>query len=219
MAKAKKIIKPAPETAKQIAEIGQWSRADSLTSLMVACENWTLELEVFKSCYMDISVHEASIEKIIRRMKKAVDSLKEKLATADPARLVISRLHYLLDSFKTARDQGLLHPENKELLDTYIQRARDIEKVLGGQMHKGDTGFVEMEPPKENTRSLNNKETKIIDALRESGKRMIAEILLPAASLKVDSSGRATLSSMIKEGLVDNKRDGDQHGYGLPEWS
>lgn len=79
---------------------------------------------------------------------------------------------------------------------------------------------VVQEKSKEPTEpELNETETYIVEALRENGKRLTTDPLLKKALGKMNSHGKQVLSSLVKRKIIDNKRDGIEKGYGLPEWS
>lgn len=67
--------------------------------------------------------------------------------------------------------------------------------------------------------ALNTFEESIVQALSEKGQRMTTEPLLKKAVGKVNSHGKATLASLRKRGIIDNKSDAHGKGYGLPSWS
>ncbi len=66
---------------------------------------------------------------------------------------------------------------------------------------------------------LRGTETHIVEALRRSGRRMTTDPLLNKAVGKVNSHGKATLSGLVKRGILDNATDARGKGYGLPSWS
>lgn len=66
---------------------------------------------------------------------------------------------------------------------------------------------------------LRGTETHIVEALRRSGRRMTTDPLLTKAVGKVNSHGKATLSGLVKRGILDNGTDARGKGYGLPSWS
>lgn len=66
---------------------------------------------------------------------------------------------------------------------------------------------------------LNPTEQAIVDALRECGGRLTTGPLLTKALGVVNSNGKATLASLVKRGIIDNRKDARPRGYGLPEWS
>jgi hypothetical protein len=66
---------------------------------------------------------------------------------------------------------------------------------------------------------MNPSEEAIIGALREKNARMTAPSLVRAALAKdPDGHSKAVLASMVKQRLIDNRRDTRPPGYGLVEW-
>ncbi len=66
---------------------------------------------------------------------------------------------------------------------------------------------------------LRGAEKDIVEALRKSGRRMTTEPLLNAALGDCTSHGKSVLSSLRKQGIIDNRSDVEPRGYGLAEWS
>lgn len=65
---------------------------------------------------------------------------------------------------------------------------------------------------------LNATERAIVDALRKAGRRMTGGPLLTEAIGRVDGNGRATLASLVKREVLNNRSDTKPRGYGLPDW-
>lgn len=80
-------------------------------------------------------------------------------------------------------------------------------------------GGAEPHQPKLEGPDLNPTEECIIEALRLEGRRLTTKPLLEKAVGVVNSNGKATLSSLVKRRILDNKLDASPRGYGLPEWS
>ncbi|QOJ18539.1 MAG: hypothetical protein HRU76_13500 [Phycisphaeraceae bacterium] len=73
--------------------------------------------------------------------------------------------------------------------------------------------------PPEPKVELNESERSIVAALRKHGARLTTDPLLKKALGIANANGKATLASLVRRGILDNRGDVKPRGYGLCEWA